>query len=486
MWIRKILNTRFGPGEGFFRLAWCVVVAVIASQALNFVATAQENRGPDDLEFIRDAEIENYIRDLATPIYRAADIAPASVTIVIVNSTVVNAFVAEGMNEFFFTGLLQLTDSPEQLVGVIAHETGHIAGGHLIRGREEMRNASAEAILGMILAVAAGLAGGSGQAAVGGVSGAQQIAERNFLTFSRTVEASADAAGMSFLDKSGISARGMYEFFQKLAGQEMLPVDRQAEYVRTHPLTQDRIEAVQEHLDHSSLKDAKLPEKYYTMHERMKAKLLGYIQPQTALLRYTETDKRISARYALAIALYRTSQTARALSLVDGLIREEPNNPFFYELKAQILFEFGRVKESVALYKKANDLLPNSSLLRQAYGHALLESHEAAAIDPAIQQLLEANRLEDREPFTWRLLASAWGRKAELTKDVQFDGMATYALAEEAAAEGHDKAAGQLAERAMKGLQKGTPYWLRAQDIKLSTSPEDTEKDRKHEKDKAP
>ncbi len=454
-------------------VAWLVIVAFIIIPTPTFLAHAQESgAGGGQPSFIRDAEIENYLHALAAPIYRAADIDPASISINIVESNTVNAFVAGGMNEFFYTGLLQLADSPEQVVGVIAHETGHIAGGHLIRGREEMQNASAEAIFGMILAVAAGAASGNGGLAAGGVSGAQQVAERSFLSFSRTQEASADAAGMSFLDKAGISSRGLLEFFQKLSGQELLPADRQVEYVRTHPLTQDRIDAVQYHLDHSPLKDAKLDDKFYVMHERMKAKLLGYLQPETALLRYTDKDKRLTARYALSIALYRTGKPDRALSIVDGLIKEEPTNPFFYELKAQIEFENGRIEDCIDLYKKANDLLPDSALLREAYGHALLESKNPANLDIAIKQLLESNRLEEREPFVWHLLAAGWGRKAETTKDTQYEGMANYALAEEALAQGHDRVAGQLADRAMKGLQKGTAYWLRAQDIKLSTTPE--------------
>jgi predicted Zn-dependent protease len=465
------------------KIVWLCLMTMLFFQLPLLIARAQEADGGGGPSFIRDAEIENYLHSLAAPIYRAADIDPDSVTIVIVQSNIVNAFVAEGMNEFFYTGLLQLTDTPEQLAGVIAHETGHIAGGHLIRGKEEMHNASAEAILGMILAVAAGAASGNGGLAAGGMASGSQIAERSFLSFSRSQEASADAAGMSFLDRAGISAAGMLQFFGKLAGQEMLPADRQDEYVRTHPLTQDRIEAVQLHLDNSpeSLKDAKLPQKYYAMHERMKAKLLGYLQPETALLRYTDTDPRLPARYARAIALYRTGQTDRALALTDGLIAQEPANPFFYELKAQIQFENGRIEESIANYKKANELLPDSSLLRQAYGHALLESKDQGKnqtrIDLAIQQLLESNRLEDRTPMTWRFLAAAWGRKAELGGDAQYEAMATYALAEEAAAKGKDKAAGQLADRAMKGLKKGSPYWLRAQDIKLSTmSDEDRDK----------
>jgi len=220
------------------------------------------------------------------------------------------------------------------------------------------------------------------------------------------------------------------------------------------------------------------------MHDRMKAKLIGYLQPDTALLRYTDKDPRVPARYALAIALYRTSQTAHALEVTDGLIKQEPNNPFFYELKAQMQFESGDVKDAITNYKKANDLLPNSSLLRQAYGHALIESKDPANLDLAIKQLQLSNQYEPREPLTWRLLAAAWGQKGEVTKDPQYEAMVTYALAEEAVAKGNDKSAGQLATRAMKGLKKGSPYWLRAQDIKLSTAPEgddDSDKHKKHD-----
>jgi predicted Zn-dependent protease len=289
---------------------------------------------------------------------------------------------------------------------------------------------------------------------------------------------------MSFLDKAGISARGMMEFFEKLQGQEMLPTEQQSQYVRTHPLTQDRIDAVRHHYENSVAKDAKLPEKFYVMHERMKAKLMGFLQPETALLRYTDKDPRISARYARAIALYRTSHIDNALTLLNDLLKEEPANPFFYEMKGQILLENGRVDEAITCYATANKLLPDSSLLRASYGHALLEQRTNPNIDLAVHQLEEANRLEERVPYVWHLLASAWGRKAELTKNPVFEGMATYALAEEAAARGNDSEAGQLASRAMKVLPKNSTYWLHAQDIKLTTSPDDEGGGKKDKKDK--
>jgi len=414
-------------------------------------------QGMPRIEMIRDAEIENYLHALADPVFRAASIDPGSVSIYLVKSPVVNAFVAEGMNEFFFTGLLQMTDTPEQLLGVIAHETGHIAGGHLVRGREAMSNASAEAILGMILGVAVGVASGNSQVALVGISAAQQVTERNFLSFSRTQESSADAAALNYLDSINVSARGMYEFMKKLGAQDLLPVDRQVQYARTHPLTQDRIDAVQHHLAVSTRERPGLGPRFAVMHERMKAKLMGFLQPETALLRYTDKDPRLTARYARAIALYRTRQLPRALMLVDALITEEPDNPFFQELKAQMLFENSRVEEAVPLYKKASDLLPGSALLRLEYGHALLESKDPGAVDMALPQLLEANRMEPHDTETWRLLAAAWGRKSEATNDPQFGALASYALAEEAAAKGATKEAKQYAERALKALPKGSP-----------------------------
>jgi len=458
-----------------FALSALACLALLAVPAAAPVRAQEAGGRRSHIDFIRDAEIEHYLRELVTPIFRAAEIDPASVNLVLIKDSTINAFVAGGMNMFLYTGLLQITDSPEQLVGVMAHETGHIAGGHLIRGSAAMESASAEAIIGTLLGVAAGVAAGRGDVAIGAIGGAQQVAERNFLSFSRMQEASADAAGMHFLDVAGITTRGMMEFMEKLADQELLPPDRQAEYVRTHPLTQDRVDTIKYHLEHSPLADKKLDPKFAVMHERMKAKLLGFLQPETALLRYTDKDPRLPARYARAIALYQTNQLPRALTVVDTLLRDEPDNPFFMELKAQMLFENGHVEESVGLYKQSVALQPDSALLRVAYAHAMLESKNDARLDSVIQQLTEANRLEEREPETWRYLAAAWGRKAEISKNPQDEALVSYGLAEEALARGADREAKQFADRALKGLPKASPYYLRAQDIKLSVDLDERE-----------
>ncbi|MGE4351010.1 MAG: M48 family metalloprotease [Bdellovibrionales bacterium] len=425
----------------------------------------------ESLRFIRDAEIEDYLRDLGRPIFKAAGLDPQAVSLMIIQDSAINAFVAGGMNIFFYTGLLQSTETPDQLQGVIAHETGHIAGGHLIRGQEAMGNASAEAIIGMLAGLAIGVASGNAQVGMGALSGAQTIAERSFMSFSRAQEASADAAAMRFLDKANVSAQGLLEFMQKLAGQELLPTESQAEYVRTHPLSQDRVDTIKHHIEETAfLSGHHLDDSYKSRHRRMKAKLLGFLQPEAALLRYTDKDPRLDARYARAIALYRTSQLPRAIALMDSLLANEPANPYFLELKAQILFENSRIAEAVDLYQQAVARAPDSALIRVAYAHAILENKDSTQLDLAINQLLEANRLEARSPETWRFLAAAWSRKGETDKDVKYQGLTSYALAEEALAKGQNKLAGRFADRALKTLKKGSPYWLRAQDIKLSVN----------------
>lgn len=453
------------------RIRRAVCLGLMAALLLG-PAMAQAQRMPK-MNYIRDAEIEHYLRTLATPLMRAAAIEPSSVNFVLIQSTDLNAFVAEGMNVFVYTGLLQATDTPDQLAGVLAHELGHISGGHLIRGRDAMRNASAEAILGMLAGVAAGVLSKDSRAGAAAIGGAQELAKRNFLTFSRAQESSADAAALHFLDSAGFSSQGMLEFLEKLAGQELLPTDRQVEFVRTHPLTQDRIDTVAHHVESSPLTSKKIPAEFTARHERMKAKLMGFLQPETALLRYTDKDSRVTARYARAIALYRTNKLPRALALIDALIAEEPNNAFFHELRGQMLYENSRVAESVASYGKAVALAPDLAVIRTAYAQALLESKTPDSTEKAIAQLQESLRLEENTPLTWRLMATAWGRKGQESGDKTYDGMVIYALAEEAQARGADKDAAAMAERAQAMIPKDSPYWIRAQDIRLSTDKEE-------------
>ncbi len=429
----------------------------------------------ESLSFIRDAEIEHYLHELSMPIFRAAKLDPRAVNLLIIKNSELNAFVAGGQNIFVYTGLLESTKTPGELQGVIAHETGHIAGGHLVRGSRAMENASAQSMIGMLAALAAGLATGNGQIAIGAFGAAQSVAQRNLMSYSRAQESAADTAALRFLDSTEQSSEGLLNFMKKLAGQELIPEEQQSKYVRTHPMSQDRVENIKHHLDVSPYSKKKMPERFNQMHKRMQAKLLGFLRPEAALLRYTDKDPRVRARYARAIALYRKSHIDKALPLINGLLKEEPDNPFFHELKAQVLFENGRIKPAIESYQKTVELLPDSALLRIAYAHALLENKDDTQLDKIIKQLTEADRLEARDPQTWRFLAAAWSRKHKATQDPSYQGLVFYGLAEEAVALNKKEAANGYAAHAVDILPKGSPYWLRAQDIRLSAqkSPKD-------------
>lgn len=439
-------------------VALVLILGVLAAGWVGIAAgpaPAQERR----LQFIRDAEIEHIIRSYAAPIFEVAGLDGEAVTIALVNDRTLNAFVAGGMNLFVHTGLLLATETPDQLIGVIAHETGHIAGGHLVRTRDAIEGASAQAILSALLGIGTIIATGRGDAAVAVMSGGQEIARRSLLSYSRAQESAADQAALTYLDKAGMSAEGLLRFLERLADQELLPASQQDPFIRTHPLTQDRISAVRHHVETSPHTGKPLPAAFHEMHRRMQAKLLGFLHPQTALRRFWADDTSVAARYGRAIALYRQSDLAGALPLIDALIAEEPDNPFFHELKGQMLFEHGRIGEALEPYRRAVELMPDSALLRAELAHALIETNDPARLDEALEHLQVSTRLDRRSPFAWRLMATAWGRKGN-------EGMAAYALAEEALARGDKELARAQAEKAEALLPAGSPGWLRAQDIR--------------------
>lgn len=438
------------------RVVLKLLLVVFCLVALSFTAYAQQGK---QLSFIRDTEIENYLRDLGRPIMEAAGLPLGNVTFVLVNDNSLNAFVAGGMNIYFHTGLLLEVDEPGQLVGVLAHETGHISGGHLIRGRAAMQKASAQALLATLLGVVAGVAGGDARAGQAIIGGGQGLAMRNFLAFSREQESAADAAGISFLDSAKLSAGGMLAFMQKLEDQELLPADRQVEFVRTHPLTQDRVNNIRAHVQSSPYSQNPMPAEWVEKHKRMQAKLLGFTQPLRALNDYKATDASFAARYARAIAMFKRNQLTPALAGVDELLSLEPQNPYLHELKGQMLFENARVDEALPYYSRAVALMPDAPLLRSAYAHALLESKNQTAVTEAVKQLQESLRFEERAPFTWRLLATAYGRQGD-------EGASAYALAEEAMARGDSKAAAPLIARAESLLPPTSQFRLKLADLR--------------------
>lgn len=424
----------------------------------------------DGLNILRDEEIEQSLKTMSRPVFSQAGLSADTVKFILVDSQDLNAFVAGGQNIFLFSHLILETQNAAELFGVIAHETGHIADGHLFRGQVEMSNLSLQAMLTSILGVAVAIgarAPGAGMAI--GTAGSS-ISERQFLRHTRTQEGSADQAGVRFLQGARLPVTGFLSFMKKLASQELLPESQQSEYVRTHPLTQDRIDYL-EHVTEGQQQGATPPD-WDELHRRIKAKLQGYLFPDRAL---QMKDDSVATQYGHAIAWFRKGNLERALTSVDALIKAEPENPYFYELKGQMLFENGRIEESIPAYQKAVGFAPFSGLIRIAYAHSLLESKadKNARMEEAVKQLNLALQKERHIAEPHYLLAIAYGKMGQ-------EGLSRLHLAEENLMQNKISFAKREAVLARASLKKGTPAYQRAQDILDMT---DKNKEKDQEKD---
>ena len=428
----------------------------LALAAVGFVALCAGARAPNAAEvLLRDAETENNIKKMAAPIWRAAGLEPSDVGIYLVQDNQLNSFVAGGQAIFINSGLVLRAENPNQLIGVVAHETGHIAGGHVLRAKEAMRNASIESIIAMVAAAGVSVLGRSGAPLLG----AAGVGERSFLQFSIAQEATADHAALNFLDRSCQSARGLLKFFEILQSNELLTGERQESWVRTHPLTQQRVQYIRDHVQQARCSNTPDSPDSVELLRRIKAKLHAFLDdPSKTLSTYPTSDRSPIARYARAIAYYRMPKLDLALPEIDGLIRDFPNDPYYRELKGQMLFENGRVRDAMRPYEDAVKLAPSAALLRISLSQVYIESGDPALNKRAIAYLNDASRAEGRESQIWRFLAVAYGRDNQI-------GMAALSLAEEALANGKKKDATQQALRAKQMLTKNSPSYFRADDI---------------------
>ena len=416
-------------------------------------------RAAERLSLIRDAEIENIIQTWGAPLFQAAGVEPKAVKVHLVKDPGLNAFVAGGLNLFLNTGLIIRTEHAGQVIGVIAHEAGHIAGGHLARMDEAVAGATAESILTMVLGAAAAAASGRGDVAGAVMMGGIHVGQRSFMAYTRGQESAADQAAMRMLESTHQSTRGLLEFMDILGDQEILLTQRQDPYVRTHPLTRERVSALQDFVGRSKYADAPLPKAYGEMHLRMRAKLFAFLeQPSRTLQRYPESDASLAARYARAIAWYRKPDLMRAVPAIDQLIAERPTDPYFHELKGQMLFENGKPREALAPYREAVRLAPDSALLRIGLAQVQVELGERPLLNEAKSQLRDALHSEITNAFAWKLLAIAYGRTDETA-------LASYALAEYSLLVGRPADALFHARQAEAALPAGSPNWLRVQDI---------------------
>ena len=444
-----------GPDRSRFwqrRAVALLLILVMAGGILARPATAQT--------FIRDAEIEGTIRGWATPLLLAAGLSPRDVQLHIVQSDQLNAFVAGGLHIFIYTGLLMRTKSPEEVIGVLAHEIGHIRGGHLARFQGEYESASAKSILFTVLGVAAAVAAGDPRVGLAVGAFGQTAALKSLLQYSRTQESAADQAGMDLLDQTGQSSRGLASFLEVLGNQELLLPEQQDPYLRTHPISRERIEAIRQRMPKSKFTNVPTPPASIEAHTRMKAKLEGFLAPVGKVLRdYPETNASAAALIARAVAFHRTNRTVEADNALEALLALEPNDPYAQELAGQIRFERGDNAGALAAYAKAAALAPNQPLIAIAYAHALVVDNNDSGLPKAVA-LLETAVAQDRgDASAWRTLGTAYGRQGKL-------GPAALALAESEMLFDRPDLAFQQASRAKTLLPVNSPSWLRAEDIR--------------------
>jgi predicted Zn-dependent protease len=450
------------------RLCLRGAVAAIAAAGLLLSVPA---RAQPKLPIVRDAETEQLLRDYTASVFRAAGLSAKAAKIVLINDQAFNAFVANGQKIFINVGALMESETPNEIIGVLAHEAGHIAGGHLARLRDQVGKAQILAAAGMLLG-AAGAAGamrsGSsdiGQGAMGAALGSQELVKRNLLAYQRGEEQAADQAAMRYLNATGQSAKGMLHRFRQFADTGFFRSQSVDPYLLSHPLPAERIAQLETLAKQSPHFEAKDPPDLVARHELMRAKLYGFVgRHETVMRRYPPHNSSAPARYARAVLAYRSGRSSEALSLMDGLIQAQPGNAFFHELKGQALLESGRAREAIAPLRRAVALAPWAVPIRAMLGHALVASNDPKLLDEAIRELSNASQREPDAPDAFQHLATAYGRKGNI-------GMAELASAQAYVNAGDYKMAHTQASRAMTKLPEGSPGYLKAEDIMKARPP---------------
>ncbi len=441
----------------------CVTAAATILSA--WPASAQQRQRSQTI--IRDTEIEQLLRDYAQPLFKTAGIPTGAAQIILVGDKSFNAFVANGRKIFVNVGTLMEAKTPNEVIGILAHETGHIAGGHLARLRQQIENAQILSVAGMLIGAAAvvGAAqggnrvGNAGSGAAGAIAGGQELVMRNLLAYQRSEEQAADRAALRFLDATGQSAAGMLATFRKFAEQSMFLSGQVDRYRLSHPMPQERIASLETLAKASPNFAKKDPPALQARHDLMRAKLYGFVERESDVLRrYPPYDNSLAARYARAIAAYRSGRLGDSVGQMDRLIAEQPNNPYFWELKGQALLEGGRVNEAIPALRKATAMAPSSGLIRIMLGHALIASETPANLDAGLRELLNAAQREPDSPEVYRHLATAYGRKGDI-------GLAELSSAQYYFRIGEWSNARTQASRAKTKLAPQSAAWLKAEDI---------------------
>jgi predicted Zn-dependent protease len=452
------------------RLARMVMLAMMLSMASVRPAFAQDDSGPSVL---RDTETERLFKDMSRPLIVAAGLDPNSVNVVLLNDPEINAFVATGQTVYVQSGLLQATDNLNQLQGVVAHELGHVVAGDSIRSGQGVKQATGISILSLVLGAAA-IAAGAGDAGMGIMMAGQRAAEGEFMAFTRAQEATADASAARFLSKSGISGKGILDFFGKLQNQEYrLAIYSKDSFDRDHPLSSERIQALGQTLRTDPAFNKPTDPALEARFQRVKAKLLGYVDPKLAVIKYPESNQSIPAHYARAYAYHLGGYPDKAEAEANALLATDPDDPFFLELKGQILLEDGKPADAIAPLREAVRRSGEAPMIAAMLGHALVATEDPKNFTEAKQILKVAVNKDNQDPFAWYQLGIIYDREGDPSR-------AALATAERSNLENQPKMALASAQMAMKGIPPGSPDYLRAQDIAMVSRAELAKKDKKY------
>ena len=454
---------RSAPAARVIALATAIAVAAAGGGPVLAPARAQDSttRG---MPVIRDAEIEQLLRDYAQPVLRAAGLAKQNVRVVVLSDRSFNAFVMDGRHIFINAGALFDAKTPNEIIGVFAHETGHLAGGHLQRLREQLASAQTASIIALLAGIGAAVAGargGAGGADVGAAAilAPQSAIMRSVLAYVRTPGRSGRSRRREIPQRHRPVAKGMVDLFKRLSNEALFNSRYIDPYMQTHPMPADRVAALEILAKASPYWDRKDSPELQLRHDLMRAKLSGFLErPDTVARRYPASDHSLPARYAHAISTYRHADLRQALTQIDGLIQTQPNNPYFHELKGQALLEGGHPGDAVAPLRQAAQLSQNNPLIEILLAQALNATNNPKMAEESVALLRTAISREPEAPEAYAQLAMAYGRKGDLAN-------ADLASAQAAFARGDVKTARQLATRAKTRLPIGSPAWVRADDI---------------------
>ena len=433
--------------------------ALLARAATLWAPVAQGQGAPS---ILRDAETEALFADMSAGIVKASGLNPRDVQVVLVNDQSINAFVAGGQIVYIHSGLIQAADNANEVQGVIAHEVGHIADGHVITGEAAMKPAMKMTLLSMVLGLAA-VAAGAGAAGMGIMGLGQSAAMGNYLAFNRVQEATADASAVRYLSDSGTSGRGMLTFFKKLQQQEYRYRGEIDPFMQSHPMSGERIgnlsADIQASKAYTNKTDPALEERF----RRVKAKLAGYVLPYAStLLLYPDRDQSITAHYARAYAYHKGGYPDKADAEAAALITAEPHNPYFQEIVGQILLEAGKPKAALAPLRAATEGSRSNPLIATTFGHALIATEDRANLPEAIRVLRVATQRDDDNVWAWMQLGTAYEQSGDEPR-------AALATAERAQLMGDQRTAVQSARYAMAGIPANSADWIRAQDIAMTS-----------------